>query len=263
VENPMEHKGNLPNQFAHLKSFTEARIGIGRSGSSVPTAEWMKFKLAHARAKDAVYEAFNSEECIARLKEMGLSVLEVQSNVDGFMDYLKRPDLGRQLQEKDGKLLAETQHKDGPFDVVLIVASGLSAGAIHANAVPFINAVVPLLKKHGLKIAPIIIAHHSRVALQDPVGEALKAKVAVTLIGERPGLVSAESMGIYMVFQPLTGKTDADRNCISNVRKNGLSPEAAAGQLHRLVTATLKQCVSGVQLKVDAYDLIEDSPSNR
>jgi ethanolamine ammonia-lyase small subunit len=234
--------------WAHLRRITPARIALGRAGGSLPTHEVLDFQLAHARAQDAVLQPFDAESLRREIESLSVRVTIVRSSATDRQTYLRRPDLGRALDDasaRDLQALATSDH-----DVAIIASDGLSAAASR-QVVPLLRAFLPLAQQQRWQLAPIIIVPFARVAIQDPIGQALRAKAAVILLGERPGLGSPDSLGAYLVVDPKPGRTDADRNCISNIRPEGLPPEAAARQLHHLLRAALKHRLSGVNLKVD------------
>lgn len=243
----------VANPWTHLRRHTPARIALGRTGISLPTSEHLAFQLAHARARSAVHHPLDlthlAQELTARFGE----VIEVRSAAPDRATYLQRPDLGRRLAAASAKSLAGAAR--GPFDIAFVVADGLSATAIEKNIVPFLEVMLPLADKAQWKRAPLVVAGQGRVALGDEIGSILGAKVAVMLIGERPGLSSPDSLGIYLTFEPRIGLTDADRNCISNVRAEGLSYAEAAYKLHYLASEALRRKLSGVNLKDEAEAL--------
>lgn len=222
-----------------LRAFTPARVALGRCGSGLPTAELLRFQLDHARARDAVYE-----ELDLRSLDLPLPWIAVESAARDRKTYLLRPDLGRTLDPK-----SRLQLERGDYDAAIAIADGLSARAIHRHAAPFLNLLLPLLKAQEWRLAPIAIVRQGRVAIGDEIGESLGARLVVMLIGERPGLTASDSMGIYMTWDPRPGRTDAERNCISNVRSEGLSYAAAAHTLHFLMTESRRRKLSGVGLK--------------
>lgn len=222
-----------------LRGFTMARVALGRAGNSVPVREMLAFQLAHARARDAVYFPFDA----ARLaKELG--GLAVKSAARGRAEYLRRPDLGRSLSAESHAAL---QAARGSYDVAFVVCDGLSAPAIERNAADLLARLIPRLE--GWILAPVVVCEQGRVAIGDRVGELLGASLAIVLIGERPGLSAADSMGVYLTWAPRTGRTDAERNCISNIRPEGLSAAAAAELLLMLMVESRARGLSGVSLK--------------
>jgi ethanolamine ammonia-lyase small subunit len=236
--------------WADLRRLTAARIGLARSGASLATAPLLEFRLAHARARDAVLAPFAHERLRADLATLGLPVLVVQSAAPDRQQYLMRPDLGRQLAAGEERALAS--HAGDGHDLAFVVADGLSARAVAAHAQPLLARVLPSLKAEGWRIAPIVIARGGRVAIGDAVGVFLRARMVAILIGERPGLSAPDSMGIYLTWQPGPRTTDAERNCISNIRPEGIDYAAAAGKLAHMLRAMRARETSGVALKDDS-----------
>jgi ethanolamine ammonia-lyase small subunit len=240
----------IQNPWTRLRSFTNARLALGRAGDSLPTQEVLRFGLAHAQARDAVHRALDVEEVVRDLRACGFGSVTMQSAAPDRAAYLRRPDLGRRLDDASRTLLSANKKA---FSVIFIVADGLSAIAPARHAVAVLREINSRLED-GLRIAPVIVATQARVALGDEIGELLRAEMTVLLIGERPGLSSPDSLGIYLTYRPRIGCTDADRNCISNVRPEGLSYEAAAHKLHHLMLRARELGRSGVALK-DESDL--------
>ena len=218
----------------NLRDFTPARVGLGRTGHSLPTAELLRFQLDHARARDAVYEELDPPS-------LGLPHLLLRSAAPDRATYLRRPDLGRRLSEPSRALLAK-----GDYDAAFVIADGLSARAVHCHAVPLLEALRGLLAAEDWKLAPLTVVLEGRVAIGDEIGELLGACLVAILIGERPGLTSPDSLGIYLTWAPRPGRTDAERNCISNVRTEGIGYTLAAHQLHFLMREARLQKLSGV-----------------
>ena len=260
-----------PTPWEGLKQFTDARIALGRAGVSVPTAAHLAFQLAHAQARDAVHLPLDSDGITRALQDMGLAVLPLHSQATDRTTYLQRPDLGRRLDARSLQALAQWPHPAAgttertsitpdsssttpAYDLALVLVDGLSARAIHDNAVALVGQLLDRLKADSQapwRIAPLTVVEQGRVAIGDEVAEQLHAKLVVVLIGERPGLSSPDSMGLYITWAPKVGALDAARNCISNVRPAGLSVDAAAKSLHLLLSqARLKQ-LTGVGLKDD------------
>lgn len=233
------------DRWAALIKLTPARIALGRAGASLPTREVLRFALAHAQARDAVHIPFRPEAVAAELRALSLDTLHVASAAASRDLYLRRPDLGRRLSPESLQTLSGCEGGD----LALVVADGLSSTAIHQNAAPFIAALLPLLDRRKLKLARVVIASQARVAIGDEVGEALGVRAVAVLIGERPGLSSPDSLGVYLTFAPRHGLSDADRNCISNIRLGGLSYENAAFKLAWLLTEALRREITGVALK--------------
>ncbi|PHV13409.1 ethanolamine ammonia-lyase subunit EutC [Chitinimonas sp. BJB300] len=232
-----------------LAAHTQARIALGRAGTGLPTREVLSFGLAHAQARDAVHLPLAVETIRNQLAELGQTCLHVTSRADDRRIYLQRPDLGRRLSENSA--IALGQHV-GDYDLAIILADGLSALAVERQAVVTLNALLPLLA--DFTVAPIVLAEQARVALADEAGELLGARQVLMLLGERPGLSSPDSLGAYLTFAPRLGRLDADRNCVSNIRPQGLPPAQAAAKLVWLLRAARQRGLSGIGLK-DESDL--------
>jgi ethanolamine ammonia-lyase small subunit len=233
-----------------LRRYTPARIAVGRSGGSLPTAELLDFQLAHALARDAVHQPFDPEQLERDLAPLNHPILHLRSAATDRQTYLLRPDQGRRLAEPSARLVAPSRNSQ-EFDVSITLSDGLSALAAHRQIPPLLAELLPILKQSRFTIAPLSIVPLARVALQDEIGTLLKTKLSLILLGERPGLGSPDSLGAYLVFNPAPGRTDADRNCVSNIRAEGLPPHAAAQTLHYLMTQSLRRQLSGVGLKDD------------
>lgn len=234
------------NPWQSLRRFTAARIALGRSGVSQPTAEQLAFQLAHARARDAVHLALDHEVLGSALAAAcGVPCVSVKSAARDRNVYLQRPDLGRRLDDPSREKLEALA--GSPYDLAIVIADGLSALAIEQNAAPFLRSL--MAKLEGWRIAPITIVQQGRVAIGDEIAHLLNAQIVVVLIGERPGLSSPDSMGLYLTYAPRPGLSDANRNCISNVRTAGLTYEAAAFKLHYLLSESRRRQLSGVALK--------------
>lgn len=231
----------MDNPLSKLRSLTPARIGIGRAGSGLPTAELLGFGLAHARARDAVHAQLDVEGVASAFRSMNLPVQIVASQAPDRATYLRRPDLGRRLSN-------EMQLNKTPKQIAVAVVDGLSALAVERHAVPLIRALVALAPQRWAG-APTVVALQGRVALGDEIGERLGAQLVVVLIGERPGLSSPDSLGAYLTYAPRVGRTDAERNCVSNIRPQGLGYEAAARRIDWLAAAALARGLTGVALK--------------
>jgi ethanolamine ammonia-lyase small subunit len=243
--------------WADLRRLTAARIALPRSGASLATAPLLEFRLAHARARDAVHAELDEARLCADLATLGLPVLAVASAAADRASYLLRPDLGRALA---GDAVAPLAAHASGYDLAIVVADGLSARAVETHAQPVLALLLPRLAAANWRIAPLVVARHGRVALGDAVARALGAEIVVVLIGERPGLTAPDSMGAYLTFRPTAQTTDAERNCISNIRPEGLAYADAAFKLAHLVTAMRARQISGVALKDDAErPLIENS----
>jgi len=239
------------DSWGHLKSYTAARIALGRSGGSVPTKERLNFQLSHARARDAVLTPFLPEELAAKIKALPLPSLLLESRASDRAIYLRRPDLGRQLSYPSiQKLETLTREQSGATcDLAILISDGLSTTAAMKQVEPLLTYLLPKFFDAGWQLAPLLIIRHARVAIQDQVGALLNATLSLMLLGERPGLGSPDSLGAYFTFQPTPGKTDAERNCVSNIRPEGLPPEAAAEKLFNLITRSQDLRLSGVGLK--------------
>lgn len=235
-----------PDPWADLTRFTDARIGLGRCGSSLPLAESLKFKLAHAQARDAVHQPFRIDELAAELEAAGHPNIQLSSAVTDRGEYLTRPDKGRML---DGPSRALLEGRAGSYDLCLVVADGLSARAVHESAFGFSDLFLRLMVDAPVSMAPVCLVQNGRVAVADEIAHTLKAKLAVILIGERPGLSSPNSLGVYMTYSPKPGTTDEARNCISNVRPGGMTIEQGVRKLAYLVEQALVISKSGVELK--------------
>jgi ethanolamine ammonia-lyase small subunit len=251
------------NPWSVLRQFTDARIALGRSGVSLPTNAHLAFQLAHAKARDAVHRSLDvphlTQALSAAWPELAPPCALLHSAATDRHHYLQRPDLGRKLDAASLDLLASAFPKPThsgeparPYDLVFVVADGLSALAIEQNAEPFLRAMRQHLEPSQWRVAPLCMAMQSRVAIGDEIGQAVGAKAVVVLIGERPGLSSPDSMGLYLTWMPSVGLTDASRNCISNVRPAGLSYDEAAFKLHYLLTQARQRQLSGVALKDEA-----------
>lgn len=237
----------ISDPWEHLKSLTSARIALGRSGGSVPTRELLAFELAHAQARDAVLSHFDAERLATEIASLGVGTILLHSAAGSRDEYLQRPDLGRQLADACRETL--TRNAADKVDLAIVVSDGLSAQAAARQAVPLLRALVPLLLQEQWKLAPIAVVRFGRVAIEDEIGELSRATLALILLGERPGLASPDSLGAYLVYQPRRGRNDAERNCVSNIRPEGLPPDAAAATLFYLLTESRQRRLSGVALK--------------
>jgi ethanolamine ammonia-lyase small subunit len=240
-----------PDPWHALRAHTPARIALGRAGSSLPTRAHLDFQLAHARARDAVHDALDVPALVAALGAMGLDAVAVRSAAPDRTVYLQRPDLGRRL-DPDARDRLVALRPDLPPDAAIVVADGLSARAAHSHAAPVLAALVPKLVNEGWRLAPVVVAEQARVALGDEIGAALGARLVVVLLGERPGLTAPDSLGAYLTWDPRPGRTDAERNCVSNIRPEGLLPVLAADTLGYLMLEAARRRLSGVALKDDA-----------
>jgi ethanolamine ammonia-lyase small subunit len=232
---------------ARLSSLTPARVALGRTGASLTTEEVLRFQLAHAEARDAVHVPLDSEAVTAGIMALGCNVVRVETPATRRDLYLRRPDLGRRLQGESAERLDKLRRDD--LDIAIVVADGLSSRAVTNNAVPLLSRLIPKLTDRGLTLAPVVVSEGARVALGDEIAGRLGARLVLVLIGERPGLSSPDSLGAYLTYAPRPGLTDAERNCVSNIRPGGLDVEAASSKLVWLVVKALAAGMSGVQLK--------------
>ena len=239
--------GTEPDDWEPLKAYTSARIALGRTGVSIPLRESLRFKLAHAHAKDAVYSRLDILRLQADLAPTDLPIHAVRSRAADRDTYLQRPDLGRLLDDPSADLIR--QLNSPPADIGLIVADGLSATAIMKNAGPVVNLLVEKVWQAGYSVAPILLVEQGRVAITDAIGELLRPRLAIILIGERPGLSSFDSMGAYLTYAPQPGLTDERRNCVSNIREQGLSTVMAVDKIMYLIHTASRLQLTGVTLK--------------
>ncbi len=231
------------DEWDRLRAFTPARVALGRAGNGLPTTRVLEFQLAHARARDAVHTPFDALR-IAR--ELGSTSVLQTTNARDRTAYLANPDLGRTLSDESQGKLAR-----GRYDAALVIADGLSATAVHAHGALFARGVLAALP--ALHWAPTAIVSNGRVAIGDDVAAALGAEMVAVVIGERPGLSAADSLGVYLTFRPSPGTTkDAERNCISNVRPGGLALSDATHRLVWLMTEARRLQLTGVGLKEGA-----------
>lgn len=236
-----------PGFWDELRRFTPARIGLGRSGVALPTHEVLAFGWAHARARDAVHTRLDVAVLEADLRAAGFDVRQVHSAAPDRATYLRRPDLGRQLEPVHQAAL---QAMPAP-DLALVVGDGLSSLAVQRHAAPLLAALRERLGDR-VSCSPVVVAQQARVALGDDIGEQLRARLVAVLIGERPGLSSPDSLGLYLTHAPRRGRRDAERNCISNVRPDGLAIPAAAHKLAWHIEQALQRGLTGVGLKDDS-----------
>jgi ethanolamine ammonia-lyase small subunit len=275
-----------PARWQALRRYTDARIALGRAGHSLPTAPHLAFQLAHAQARDAVHLPLDALGVVVSLRALGLETLLLHSAAGDRTTYLQRPDLGRRLDDASLAALAAWRDQQlqrvGPgqqaqpghrepsrqgdagtpqqprYDIAFAIADGLSALAVHTSAVPLLAATLARLRadtSQAWTVAPIAVVEQGRVAVGDEVGQGLLARAVVVVLGERPGLSSPDSLGLYLSWAPKPGLQDASRNCISNVRAAGLPVDAAAAKLHYLLTASRLRQLTGVGLKDDSEDM--------
>ncbi|WP_177327865.1 ethanolamine ammonia-lyase subunit EutC [Pseudomonas sp. GM41(2012)] len=248
------------NPLLELRRLTPARIALGRTGTSMPTSAQLDFQYAHAHARDAVHLPFDSAGLSAQLAERGRASLLLHSAATDRNSYLQRPDLGRKLSDESAQTLRDyALANPGGVDLAIVVADGLSALAVHRHTLPFLARMEDQIVNDGWSVSPVILVEQGRVAVADEIGELLGAKMVVILIGERPGLSSPDSLGLYFTYNPKVGLTDAYRNCISNVRLEGLSYGMAAHRLLYLMREACRRQLSGVNLKDEAQVLTLES----
>ncbi|MET0538004.1 MAG: ethanolamine ammonia-lyase subunit EutC [Xanthobacteraceae bacterium] len=235
----------VQQSWAALRRYTPARIALGRAGNGVPTQAHLAFQAAHARARDAVHAGFDVETFADKVASSGCSAITVRSAAADRQAYLRFPDLGRTLGAESKARLSEPLVAP---DVVIVIGDGLSSVAVERNAFPVLRALWGRLQERRYEIAPVVVALQARVALADQIGEVLQARLSVMMIGERPGLSAADSLGMYLTYAPRVGRLDSERNCISNIHANGMSAEVAAAQACRLIDSMFTYRVSGVAL---------------
>ncbi len=241
------------NPWLDLRRLTPARIALGRTGTSLPTSAQLDFQAAHAQARDAVHLPFDHAAISAQLAAKGRDTLLLHSAAADRNAYLQRPDLGRKLDEESVQKLTDyTKAHPGGVDLAVVVADGLSSLAVHRHTLPFLQRMEDQASAEGWSLSPIILVEQGRVAVADEIGQRLGAKMVVILIGERPGLSSPDSLGLYFTYAPKVGLTDASRNCISNVRLEGLSYGMATHRLLYLMREACRRQLSGVNLKDEA-----------
>jgi ethanolamine ammonia-lyase small subunit len=228
-----------------LSDYTSARVGLGITGESLPTEALLDFRLAHARARDAVHFPLDSVGLVNELLACNLTPIVLRSAAADRIEYLRRPDKGRLLSESSAQTVTGCQ-----CETAIIVADGLSALAIHRHAVPLLKQIAPENK------VPIWIVQQGRVAIGDHIGELLKADLSIVILGERPGLSTPDSLGVYITWAPRVGRTDAERNCISNIHAHGLSYAEAAHKLAFITDAARTRKLTGVELKETAGSLL-------
>jgi ethanolamine ammonia-lyase small subunit len=235
--------------WARLRRHTPARIGLARAGSGLATREHLSFQLAHARARDAVHDALDAAPLLDGLRARGLDALHLASAASDRRTYLVRPDLGRRLDERSRDRLDACARG---HDLVLVLADGLSARAVQLHALPLLDAALPELRRQGWRLGPAIVVELGRVAIGDEIGAALDAAIVAVLIGERPGLTSPDSLGVYLTWAPAIGRQDSERNCLSNIRPEGMGYAEAAAKLVYLLAEARRRRLTGVGLKDEA-----------
>ncbi len=243
-----------PDPLSPWRAFTTARIALGRAGASLTTRDRLAFQLDLARARDAVYAPFDPASLADELSSLPLPSMILSTKAPDRRTYLQRPELGRSLSEPSREKLAGLPGKPA-WDLVILLSDGLSPLALQRQAQPVLSDLLPSLLAAGWQIAPLVILANARVAVQDEVGGLLNATLSLILLGERPGLGSPDSLGAYFTYHPRPGKTDADRNCLSNIRPAGLAPSLAAAKLRQLLAEARQRQLSGVQLKDEPASL--------
>ena len=276
---PATPPATSPDPWVALRSHTPARIALGRSGNSLPTHEVLRFAAAHAQARDAVHVPLDRQLLAEQLHASGWQTVLIQSRADSRATYLRRPDLGRRLHADSAQQLLElaahpasepapestatatatSASASAAPDLALVVADGLSASAAQQHALATLQHLRLALQASAggaLRLSPVCLAHQGRVALADEVGALWRARAVLILLGERPGLSSPDSLGAYLTFAPNIGRSDAERNCVSNIRPQGLPPAHAGARLAWLVLEALRRQISGVALKDDSAALL-------
>jgi ethanolamine ammonia-lyase small subunit len=239
----------LDPAWARLRRHTPARIGLARAGSGLATREHLSFQLAHARARDAVHDALDAAPLLDGLRDRGLDALHLMSAAGDRRAYLLRPDLGRRLDERSRDRLDACARG---HDLVLVVADGLSARAVQRHALPLIDVALPELRRQHWRIGPAVVVEQGRVAIGDEIGAALEAALVAVMIGERPGLTSPDSLGVYLTWAPAIGRQDAERNCLSNIRPEGMGYAEAVEKLVYLLAQARQLRLTGIALKDEA-----------
>jgi len=243
---PENTPGEADRLWTKLRAVSPARIGLPRTGSSVATSEQLAFRLAHAEAKDAVHDRIDPDALLAALRSRGLDAILAASMAPDRTLYLERPDLGRRLDDASRAALKGAARGG---DLVFVLADGLSAQAVTSHALPLIDATLPALRREGWRIGPAVVVERGRVAIGDEIGACLGASLVAMLIGERPGLTAAKSLGAYLTWAPKIGRSDAERNCLSNIRPEGMSYREAASRLGYLCGEARRRQLTGVGLK--------------
>jgi ethanolamine ammonia-lyase small subunit len=243
----MKSPVSSPSSLERLRELTPARVALGLAGASLPTRALLQFSLDHARARDAVHAALDVERLMQGCGDLGLGATLVSSRARERAVYLARPDLGRLLDEDSERRLARIGNTE--IGLVIVIGDGLSAAAVNVHAIALLRRLLPLLAADAIEIGQAIIAVNARVALADQIGSILKARMAVVLIGERPGLSAADSLGAYLTFDPKVGTTDEKRNCVSNIHGAGLGYDEAAHRIGWLIREGLARGLTGIALK--------------
>jgi len=239
--------------WAAMRAATAARIGLPRAGSATATQANLAFQLAHAEARDAVHASYDLGELAEPLQTRGLASVRLHSAAQDRHAYLLRPDLGRRLDDASA---ARLQALSGECDLAFVIADGLSARAIVSHAIPLLDEVLATFRHGSWNIGPVALVEQGRVAIGDEIGQILRAKLVAMLIGERPGLAAPDSLGVYLTFAPRIGRTDAERNCLSNIRPQGLTYHEAARRLGYLCEEARRRGLTGIELKDESHDAL-------
>jgi ethanolamine ammonia-lyase small subunit len=248
----MTNPAERPRSVLDLKLLTPARVALGRAGSSLPIKAQLQFTLDHARARDAVHAKFDPAALMLGLAELGLQACEVRSRAADRSEYLRRPDLGRRLDQTSRERLAS--YSTGTAQLAVVIGDGLSAAAVQAHAIGVLRHLLPALAASEVRIGIVVVGSGARVALGDEIGAILSAQMVLMLIGERPGLSAPDSLGAYLTFAPKIGRNDAERNCVSNIHRAGLTYKEAALKIAWLVREGLARRITGVKLKDESGD---------
>jgi ethanolamine ammonia-lyase small subunit len=243
----MESDLTPPEAWTALRRHTTARLALGRSGGSLPTRAVLAFAHDHALARDAVHAPFDAEALAQKLSVVAGPVAILASAAPDRATYLRHPELGRRLSPAAQAALAP--RAGGTTELAIIVSDGLSALAAERHAPPVLAALLPRLQAAGFAPPEVVVARHGRVALQDEIGALLGARQTLMLLGERPGLGTPDSLGAYLTYAPRPGRTDAERNCVSNIHGAGLPAEAAAGRIASLLELSRARQASGLALQ--------------
>jgi ethanolamine ammonia-lyase small subunit len=241
-------QGSSRQSWVALRRYTPARIAIGRVGCGLPIKAHLEFQAAHARARDAVQASLEVDDFAKLLTACGWSVCTVRSAASNRQVFLRQPNLGRLLSPESKVELSEPMIAP---DVVIVIGDGLSSLAVERHAIPVLKCLWPRLQDLGYRLGPIVVATQARVGLADHIGELLQAKISVMMIGERPGLSAADSLGLYLTYEPRIGRVDSERNCISNVRDEGMTAENGAAAAVNLINSMFVHRASGVSLSVN------------
>ena len=257
----MKPPAPLSGSLEALRKLTPARVGLGRSGASMPTDALLAFTLDHARARDAVHTAFDASHLAAGLAGLGLEVSEVSSQARDRRDYMSRPDLGRMLDANSRRALEQQSGREG--ELVIVIGDGLSPAAVNRHALELVRQLAPRLSEAKIPFGRAVVAAGTRVALGDEIGAVLGARMVMMLIGERPGLSAPDSLGAYLTFAPRIGLTDERRNCVSNIHGAGLNYDEATFKIAWLVREGFARQTTGVALKDESgAALIAARPSD-